>query len=135
MSDVLNLLCDYAAAGAVVDRSLIAKVESEIARLTERLAAAEADNERLERWRKLAIAAATAGADKEVFRRFAESEAIQPIIQVWRDNAKTLEAKLAAAEALLREAVECGEWFDGTFHIEMNADWLDKAKEVCDEPL
>jgi len=54
MSDVLNLLCDYAAAGAVVDRSLIAKVESEIARLyaaagaseiarlTERLAAAEA---------------------------------------------------------------------------------------------
>ena len=33
MSDVLNLLCDYAAAGAVVDRSLIAKVESEIARL------------------------------------------------------------------------------------------------------
>jgi hypothetical protein len=41
MSDVLNLLCDYAAAGAVVDRSLIAKVESEIARLTERLEAAE----------------------------------------------------------------------------------------------
>ena len=78
MSDVLNLLCDYAAAGAVVDRSLIAKVESEIARLTERL---------------------------------------------------------EAAEALLRAAVECGEWFDGTFHVEMNADWLDKAKEVCDEPL
>jgi len=53
MSNVLILLCDYAAAGAVVDRSLIAKVESEIARLsaaagaseiarlTERLAAAE----------------------------------------------------------------------------------------------
>jgi len=41
MSDVLNLLCDYAAAGAVVDRSLIAKVESEIARLTERLEKAD----------------------------------------------------------------------------------------------
>ena len=59
MSDVLNLLCDYAAAGAVVDRSLIAKVESEIARLyaaagaseiarlTERLAAAEAERDAL----------------------------------------------------------------------------------------
>ena len=46
-----------------------------------------------------------------------------------------LQQRLAAAEALLRAAVECGEWFDGTFHIEMNADWLDKAKEVCDEPL
>ena len=45
------------------------------------------------------------------------------------------DARLAAAEALLRAAVECGEWFDGTYHNEMNADWLDKAKEVCDEPL
>jgi hypothetical protein len=41
-----------------------------------------------------------------------------------------LEQRLAAAEGLLRAAVECGEWFDGTFHVEMNADWLDKAKEV-----
>lgn len=33
-TDVLNLLCDYAAGGAVVDRSLIAKVQAEIERLT-----------------------------------------------------------------------------------------------------
>ena len=51
------------------------------------------------------------------------------------EEIERLQQRLAAAEALLRAAVECGEWFDGTFHIEMNADWLDKAKEVCDEPL
>ena len=52
------------------------------------------------------------------------------IVQQLAAKVLDLEARLAAAEALLREAVECGEWFDGTFHIEMNADWLDKAKEV-----
>lgn len=50
--------------------------------------------------------------------------------ELGRMRAERLENKLSAATALLRGAVECGEWFDGTFHCEMNAHWLDKAKEV-----
>jgi hypothetical protein len=42
----------------------------------------------------------------------------------------TLQESLAAAEALLREAVKAGDWFDGTYHIEMNAHWVDRAMKV-----
>lgn len=41
MTDVLQLMNDYASGGAVVDSGLIARVESHIERLEQRLAAAE----------------------------------------------------------------------------------------------
>jgi hypothetical protein len=44
---------------------------------------------------------------------------------------KQLQQQLAGAEALLWEAVERGEWFDGTYHCELNAHWLDRAKGAC----
>ena len=37
MTDVINLMCDYASGGAAVDRGLIAVVEEEIKRLNARL--------------------------------------------------------------------------------------------------
>jgi DNA repair exonuclease SbcCD ATPase subunit len=65
-----------------------------------------AENERLTRWRDLAVAAAAAGADQEVLKRFAESEAILPIIQAWKDKVADLTARLAAAEAAVTDRDE-----------------------------
>jgi hypothetical protein len=42
-----------------------------------------------------------------------------------------LQSERDDAISLLREAVETGDWFDEKFQIEMNAHWLDRAKEEC----
>jgi hypothetical protein len=42
-----------------------------------------------------------------------------------------LQSERDDAISLLREAVERGEWFDGTYYCELNAHWLDRAKGAC----
>lgn len=40
------------------------------------------------------------------------------------------ERRLTESVKLIRAAISAGEWFEGTFHIELNAHWLDRAKGV-----
>jgi len=77
--------------------------------LRTRLADDQAENERLTRWKTLATDAATAGCDAVVYKRFAQSEAVRPIIDAWKaEVAKvtierdTVRNKLAEAEEALK---------------------------------
>lgn len=97
----------------------LAAVLNGLSALQERLATVEAANERLTRWRNLAVAAATAGAEQEVFARFAELEAIQPIIQAWKDQVASVEQQLAAAEAALAKEEDSRVHWQGLAYIGM----------------
>lgn len=66
------------------------------------------ENERLNRWKELIERAPEFEAQKVAVERFLKTEAMQPIIQVWREKVNSLEAEnvelLSALKALEDEA-------------------------------
>lgn len=135
-SDAIGGLCIYCEVNREV-RIQQERVEK-ISTLNTKLAAAEAKNERLTRWRNLAIAAATAGAEQEVLQRFAESEAILPIIQAWKDKVAELEQRLATADklactvakAIMRGEIRERSAVDDALLIYLNIGGIEGPKDV-----
>ena len=99
MTDIINLLCDYASGGAVVDAGLIRTVEEEIVSLKQRLIsahdAAAARDVLIDELTKLLI---EAEAERDKLRGLVHD---CPTCGLGCKECECMQKKLAAAEALL----------------------------------